>query len=455
VALLRSIFQGVSRAKRRGGALLVAAACTLSPVGATAAGHAKKPANVAGLGHGKKSKPDGRAEKAKSRKHTSSATAAKARRTPARAKVPTSSSAVTMKEIPPDLRALGPLSVGHPAAGYLINSVPMPRSEHWVLTAPDHGFATAETVDALSHCLTRVHERFPSADPTRLGSISAVRGGRISPHKSHRTGRDADVYFFRKPGARWSRAATEQDIDLEPTWALLRCFIVESDVDMILIDRKVQGWLEAYALKSGEPKAWVKSLFHDQREPRQMAVVRHEPGHVAHMHVRFSSPKARRAAAAAYDRLVAAAVVIPPQQAVTHRVKSGETLSGIARKFGVPVERIVELNRLESSLIRVGQELTLQRSVDILGAREGVAVPSRRRPPTDADASPTPALQVATLTTGNNNTPSEPDHTATDWARSHVASPGPRAPAADSLPMPPERATQALPTAKKVDEPAP
>jgi LysM repeat protein len=237
--------------------------------------------------------------------------------------------------------------------------------------------------------------RWRRAHEARLDQISGVRGGRISPHKSHRTGRDADVYFFRTPGAKWSRAATEADIDLAPTWALLRCFVTDTDVDMILIDRRVQGWLEAYALANGESKAWVQSVFHDQKEPRQMAVVRHEPGHVAHMHVRFSSPKARRAGVAAYDRLVAAGLVIPTVQSLSHQVKKGETLSGIARTFGVPVEKIKSLNGLGSNLIRVGQVLTLQHAVDILGARDAVGVPARRLPPTEPDPAPVGARIAA------------------------------------------------------------
>ncbi|HEX2734603.1 MAG TPA: penicillin-insensitive murein endopeptidase, partial [Polyangiaceae bacterium] len=286
-------------------------------------------------------------------------------------------------EVPPEIRALGPLSVGHPAAGYLVNAVPMPPDPDWVLTAAQHGFATQETVDGLSHCIHQVHERFAGSEPTKLGSLSAIGGGHVSPHKSHRTGRDADVYFFRLPGAPWNKAATRDDLDLPRTWSLLRCFITDTDVDMILIDRKVQAWIEDYALASGEPRAWVEGLFHDHDQPKQMAVVRHEPGHVAHMHVRFSSPKARRAAVQAYDRLVSTRVIVPPVQAIDHTVRKGETLSSIAKDFHVSVERIRALNGIGSSLIRVGQVLTLQRAVDIQGARDAVGVPARRLPPVD------------------------------------------------------------------------
>jgi hypothetical protein len=43
-----------------------------------------------------------------------------------------------------------------------------------------------------------------------------------------------------------------------------------------------------------------------------------------------------------------------------HHVKSGETLSGISRKYGVSVAQIKKLNGLKSDLIRVGQVLKLK-----------------------------------------------------------------------------------------------
>lgn len=282
--------------------------------------------------------------------------------------------------IPDDIRRLGPLSVGHPHAGYLVNGVKLPPSEHWVITVPSHGFGTQETNDALELCIGKVRNDIPESPKVMLGSLSAERGGYLPPHKSHRTGRDADVYFFRKPGARWLRAATEQDIDLKRTWALLRCFVTRTDVEMILIDRKVQRWLESYALSVGEDPAWIEQLFHDQRHGKT-AVVRHVPGHVAHMHVRFVSPEARRKAVQHYDRLVAAKLVVPEQRGVVHVVQKGDTLSALAARYGVAVDRIRELNGLGSTLIRVGQKLTVEQAVDIRGARDGVVIPARRTPP--------------------------------------------------------------------------
>ena len=105
----------------------------------------------------------------------------------------------------------GPISVGHPSAGFLVNGARMPAGDDWVLTAPKHVYATTESVEQLSRCLSRVRAQHPGSPPVRLGSLSGKGGGKIPPHDSHRTGRDADVYFFRQPGATWHEAATRQD----------------------------------------------------------------------------------------------------------------------------------------------------------------------------------------------------------------------------------------------------
>jgi hypothetical protein len=192
------------------------------------------------------------------------------------------SCAARVSAAPKPIAAYGPISVGHPSAGFLVNAERMPAGAGWVLTAPAHAYATSETIEQLTHCLTRVRVEHPGSHPVMLGSLSGKGGGKIPPHDSHRTGRDADVYFFRQPGAAWNEAARREDIDLERTWALLRCFITDGDVDFILIDSTVQGWLEAYALSSGEPRAWVHDLFHDAMEKRDgresQSVIRHAPG---------------------------------------------------------------------------------------------------------------------------------------------------------------------------------
>lgn len=283
------------------------------------------------------------------------------------------------------IASYGPISVGHPSAGYLVGGARMPEGDGWVLTAPRHVYATTETIDQLRHCLTRLRAEHAGAPPVMLGSLSGKGGGRIPPHDSHRTGRDVDVYFSRAPGAKWHVAATREDLDLPRTWALLRCFITDCDVDFVLIDRAVQGWLEAYAIEAGEPPAWVHDLFHDADRAgdgrENHAVVRHAPGHVAHMHVRFVSPQARRLGVELYDRLIRERHIQSPRPALRHRVVRGDTLGGIARRYRTSVAALQKLNGLRTTRIQVGQRLVIAPEVVLRGARDAIRIPPRRRPP--------------------------------------------------------------------------
>jgi hypothetical protein len=278
------------------------------------------------------------------------------------------------------LSKLGSISVGAPHTGFLFNAVRLPAAPDWAITVPTHAYGTEETVEQLAHCVHSARAAFPGSPRVMIGSLSKREGGEALPHKSHRTGRDADVYFFRHPGANWHEPATPDDIDLPRTWALLRCFVSEADVDFVLIDASVQAWLEEYALTAGEPEGWVASLFHDG-PGRQRAVVRHEPGHADHMHVRFVSAGSRQRGRELYDRLVAEGRLKGPYATLEHRVRPGDTLSGLAHRYKTTVERLQKLNRLGSAHIRIGQKLTVSRPVPLEGAKDPIAVPPRRTPP--------------------------------------------------------------------------
>lgn len=288
-------------------------------------------------------------------------------------------SPASQRDVPDEIARLGPISVGHPHSGYLINAARLPPSDDYVITMPSHAYATNETIDAVQLCIGAVRKAIPDSSKVMLGSLSGEQGGHLPPHKSHRTGRDADVYFFRLPGAQWSKAATREDIDLERTFALLTCFATRTDVEMILIDKKVQAWLEEYGKTHGADPEWLQDMFHDKGS-NKTSLVRHVPGHVAHMHVRFVSPKARRLGVEHYDRLVKLGLVVPERSQATHEVQKGDTLSGLAALYKVKVDRILELNQLSSTVIRLGQKLVLEQAVDLRGARDRVVVPQRRLP---------------------------------------------------------------------------
>lgn len=292
---------------------------------------------------------------------------------------PTRSSDAQSAEVPP-LEAIGSLSVGHPHAGYLFNAVRMPSGEEWVVAAPDQAWGTEETVRALIHCIRRVHQQFPGSPRAIVGAISARHGGPLPPHKSHRTGRDADVYYYLKErGKDWYVRATADNLDRARTWALVRAVVTETDVEYLLIDRSVQVLLEEYALGIGEDAEWIGDLFHGDGRARR-PLIKHIPGHTGHMHLRFFNPVAQERGRRAYDRLVAQGHIELVKRAITHIVEAGDTLSEIAERYHSDVEAIRAANQLEGTQILAGQRLTIQRPEDLRGARDPIVVPARRLP---------------------------------------------------------------------------
>lgn len=53
-------------------------------------------------------------------------------------------------------------------------------------------------------------------------------------------------------------------------------------------------------------------------------------------------------------------IVPPSAQKITHTVQRGDTLYGIAKKYGVPISKIKELNNLSDNNLEIGQELIIK-----------------------------------------------------------------------------------------------
>jgi penicillin-insensitive murein endopeptidase len=283
--------------------------------------------------------------------------------------VPPGSLAVTLSDVEVDhrfhheLASLGPASVGAASAGVLVNGVQMPQGEHWSVRDPGHAWGTQETVDALVHCIERVNQRYPGAPPLHIGHLSAKSGGHLSPHKSHQSGRDADIGYYYKSGIHPFIHATEANLDLPRTWALIKAAIKETTVEMILVDRSVQRLLADYAAQNGEDASFLDEVF-QIRGKNARAVIRHIKGHDNHIHFRFHNPVAE-----AMGRRVARFVVVPKapargvrvaaSQAETAgyaqiRARSGDTLVILARRYGTSVEEIQRANGLGGNAIRAG-----------------------------------------------------------------------------------------------------
>jgi penicillin-insensitive murein endopeptidase len=275
-----------------------------------------------------------------------------------------------------DPAALGPLSMGTPDAGLLLNPVPLFPGPFWTVRDPREAWATEETIDFLVTAIEAVEARYPGSPRLVVGDLSNPNGGRLNRHRSHQAGRDADIGFYLQRGEVGSfLAARKNDLDLPRTWTLVRAFVTETDVERIFVDRSLIAMLYQQALSEGEDPSWLNDIFGRASEK---GIIQHERGHKDHLHVRFYNPRAQEHGRIVYPVLVATGAAPPPM--VKHRVRRGETLGSLARRYGTSVNAIRAANGLRSSRLRAGRSYTIpiRRTPPDGGP---VVVPPRRLPP--------------------------------------------------------------------------
>lgn len=235
-------------------------------------------------------------------------------------KVRTLSPTITTAELSSKLKtapeSLASMSIGRPNHGSLFNAIQMPESPHWHVVEPDHGWGTDESIASIVRAVSSVHEQFQQTPPLYIGHLSSRRGGYLRPHRSHQSGRDADIGFYYTGGPGWYARATGKNLDVARTWALVKAFATDANVENIFVDRSVQKLLRDYALGAGESAEFLDTLFESSK--RRDRIIRHEWGHLTHLHVRFRCPIAEDAGARA-AREVAAIDGVKPAVALTAR----------------------------------------------------------------------------------------------------------------------------------------
>ena len=287
-----------------------------------------------------------------------------------------------------DPTSVGSLSIGAPNAGRLFNGVCLLEDDYFKPVDTDNAWGTEETLAYLRRAAEQVHARFPASPQLHIGHISAKRGGRLSPHRSHQAGRDVDVSYFYTDQARWYQRATPANLDLARTWLFVSALITETDVEMILMDRRLSQPLRRYAEGQGANAEWLASIFeHSQASP---AIVRHAPGHATHMHIRFYNPRAQRLARRLYPALVEHELIDKVQVYRYHRVRKGETLGKLAKRYGTTVRAIKQANGLRSSVIQAKKTYKIPTEAKSWSADAPFQLPERRLPPA---SSPGPSVE--------------------------------------------------------------
>lgn len=274
---------------------------------------------------------------------------------------------------------LGSLSVGHPNNGRLFNGVKPKDGELFELVAEDFAWGTTETVSYLKAAVEHVQQQFPGTLPLHVGHISKASGGHLSPHLSHQSGRDVDVGFYYKSKRTWYRRGTDATLDVARTWGLVRAFITETDVDLILVDRSIQVLLRNHAEKIGEDKTWLNEVFGGS--PSRPAIIRHARGHATHLHVRFFSPQAQVNAQRAYPFLVKSNLIEAVEVFAYHTVRKGETLGKIAKRYGTSVKEIQRANGMRGTVIQAKKTYKIPKSGGPSPVSGDIVFPPRLLPP--------------------------------------------------------------------------
>lgn len=312
------------------------------------------------------------------------------------------------------------ISSGSANQGRLINGIPFPELAGVQIRAGKGAiYGTPETIAAIRFAVNQVQKDHPGAPALVLGDISRANGGRFSPHVSHQSGRDVDLGFYHTVPVQEFISASPSNLDIPRTWALIEALMEDHKVEYIFIDSYVQSLLYRYVkYELQAPQAYLEQVFAYGGGRR--ALIRHAPGHRNHIHARFWSPIAvaagmgldlRPSTVESFDYVAldafkrgtylsrdqferadwsheplepeaeeATAVAVTWKKTrISHRVRSGDTLSTVAQRYHVDTDDLARLNRISTrSVLRTGQRLVVEQRVKVeVPVPQGDALASR------------------------------------------------------------------------------
>jgi len=207
---------------------------------------------------------------------------------------------------PPTATSFDHAAASRPSAGQRLVVVmegPQPGKKiagmYRLITAPGYKVRNAKrawgtflTINGMIDVLSELHQKYPNAAPIRVDDLSRKGGGYLKPHKSHRTGRDIDIRYPLKKATDKYVKATAANIDLPRAWDMMHGFLKTGDMIYLFVDYKLQKLFYEQAKKQKIPAATLKKWFQYPRGKNVLkGIMRHEPGHATHVHVRFRKMK--------------------------------------------------------------------------------------------------------------------------------------------------------------------
>ncbi len=184
-------------------------------------------------------------------------------------------------------------SIGSTYRGRLENGACLPQAGFGFTHFGPNSCGTDELVAIVQHGLLEVAKEYPGTARVVIGSISSPTGGRIKPHKSHRSGRDVDIGFYARNNRELSvfDELNPRDIDFEKTFFLMVSLVATGRVTNVFVNYQLQPYLYEAARGMGYDDAQLTWLFEYPRgRGSKLGIIRHARGHTRHFHVRFACP---------------------------------------------------------------------------------------------------------------------------------------------------------------------
>ena len=251
------------------------------------------------------------------------------------------------------------------ATGFLKNPIALMSTETYKTRESKNpkrarNYGLPEMLDAIKQAVDEVNQAHPNTKRLVIGDLSRINGGYFPPHLSHQSGRDADIGYYTKSSYQpeYLQKVGPRQLDVERTWTFLHSFLRDDKVKYIFMDHRLQRPLYRY-LKN-ELKLSPNLLNKYISFPRRKGgIIRHLKGHADHMHVRFYAPQSL-SGGKAYLRKHGTKVVKPVP--VYYRIRRGDNLIKIARRFRIKWTKLMKWNRLnrrKARRLRAGKRLVV------------------------------------------------------------------------------------------------
>lgn len=189
----------------------------------------------------------------------------------------------------------GASSEGKVTGGALRNAVQLLPSPLCSIRCSMNSFATDHTVKALLAAVAEFRRQGYTGE-IMIGDLSLRDGGKYKLHKSHQSGRDADIWLLAKRKAYTKgckNCSTDscrpepEDVDWAAEWRFIKALDAGGLVQEIFLSHWLQEKLYDAAKAQGARPDELARMIQWPRKPGTPALVMHSEGHVHHTHVRF------------------------------------------------------------------------------------------------------------------------------------------------------------------------